>query len=216
MVPFIRGVVAGCLALGLVGCATSSDGTRERTGLARFDASSVSSPTASYSLQSDGTWAGMRGDRYMVKNDEIQAVAPFATSGPIVGGSTKIFIDRDDNGLHFTPTAGQSPNWTFVTEDGGAIPRDLEVPLYIAARLGLGGLWVTYHDPDYREEWWHLGTDCEVVVFDLQGRRVAGWVQRRGGTRCPETRFPDARVLAILEQGRREHWVSPNRPPVTD
>src|SRR5262249_60530944 len=101
VVPFIRGVVAGCLALGLVGCATSSDGTRERTGLARFDASSVSSPTASYSLQSDGTWAGMRGDRYMVKNDEIQAVAPFATSRPIVGGSTKIFIDRDDNGLHF-------------------------------------------------------------------------------------------------------------------
>src|SRR5262249_22809570 len=33
VVPFIRGVVAGCLALGLVGCATSSDGTRERTGL---------------------------------------------------------------------------------------------------------------------------------------------------------------------------------------
>ena len=49
------------------------------------------------------------------------------------------------------------------------------------------------------------------MVFDLQGRRVAGWAERRGGNPCPAVRFPDAQVLAFLENGRNEHWESPLR-----
>jgi hypothetical protein len=214
MVRFVREFVAGLLVLGLGGgCVHGSDGVRERIGDARFDAKSVTTPTESYHLLSDGSWAGTHGDRYMVQEGALQAVAPFATSGPIVGGQTRVWIDREGDGVRFIPTSSRATNWTFVTEDGKAIPRDLEVPLYIAAQLGLGGLWVTYHDPDYLDAVWHLGTDCSVVVFDLQGRRVAGWFERQGGNPCPAPRFPDAQVLARLAQRRNERWASPLRPP---
>jgi len=213
MVRFVRGVVAGLLVLWLGGCVHGPDGVRQRTGEARFDAQTVTSPTESYSRLSDGSWGGLRGDRYMVQDGALQAVAPFATSGPIIGGATRVWIDRDADGVRFTPTSTRAANWTFVTEDGKGIPADLEVPLYIAAQLGLGGLWVTYHDPDYLEAIWHLGADCSVVVFDLKGRRVAGWLERQGGDPCPAKRFPDAQVLARLEQRRNERWASPLRPP---
>jgi hypothetical protein len=140
-------------------------------------------------------------------------VAPFATSGPIVGGQTRVWIDRNADGVRFTPTSTRAANWRFVTEDGKGIPADLEIPLYIAANLGLGGLWVTYRDPDYLDVVWHLGPDCSVVVFDLQGRRVAGLLERQGGDPCPAPRFPDSQVLARLEQRRSERWASPMRPP---
>jgi hypothetical protein len=213
MVRFVRGFVAGVLVLGLGGCVHGSDGTRERIGDARFDATSVTTPNESYYLLSDGSWAGSRGDRYIVQDGALQAMAPFATSGPIVGGQTRVWIDREDDGLRFTPTSSRATKWTFVSEDGKAIPRDLEIPLYIAAQLGLGGLWVTYHDPDYLDAVWHLGTDCSVVVFDLKGRRVAGWYERQGGNPCPAPKFPDVQVLARLAQVRNERWASPLRPP---
>jgi len=213
MVRFVRGFLGGLLVLGLGACATASDGVRERIGDARFDAKSVTTPTESYFLLSDGTWAGSRGDRYWVQDGALQAVAPFATSGPIIGGQTRVWIDRADDGVHFTPTSSRAAHWTFVTEDGKGIPRDLEVPLYIAAQLGLGGLWVTFHDPDYLEPLWHLGADCQVVVFDLSGRRVAGWYERQGGDPCPAARFPDGQVLSRLAQRRNERWASPLRPP---
>ena len=213
MMRLVRGVVGGLLVVGLGACATANDGVRERVGDARFDAKSVTTPTDSYFLLSDGTWAGSRGDRYWVQDGALQAVAPFASSGPIVGGQTRVWIDREGDGVSFTPTSSRAEHWTFVTEDGSAIPKDLEVPLYIAANLGLGGLWVTYHDPDYLEALWHLGTDCEVVVFELNGRRVAGWFERQGGNPCPAAKFPDAQVLSRLSQRRNERWASPVRPP---
>ena len=214
MLRFVRGVVGGLLVFGLGGCAHyGPDGTWERTGDARFDAKSVTTPTDSYNLLTDGTWAGSRGDRYVVRDGALQAVAPFASSGPIIGGQTRVWIDREGDGVRFTPTSSRAEHWTFVTEDGKGIPSDLEVPLYIDANLGLGGLWVTYSDPDYLEATWHLGTDCSVVVFDLNGRRVAGWLERQGGNPCPTPRFPDAQVLARLAQRRNERWASPLRPP---
>lgn len=202
------GAVVGLLVLG--GCVHTPDGVRKRTGLARFDANSVTSPTNSYTREADGTWAGLKGDRYIVEDDSIRAVAAFATSGFIVSGSTRVNIDRAADGVAFIPTAAHA-NWIFVTEDGRAIPRDLEVPMYFAARLGMGGTRITFPDPDYREEWWHLGPDCSVTVFDLQGRRVAAWAQRRGGVACPQVHFPDPKILAFLEKGRNEHWESPLR-----
>ena len=213
MVRFVRGVVAGLLILGLAGCVHGPDGVRERSGEARFDAQSVSSSTESYNRLSDGSWAGLRGDSYLVQDGALQAAGPFATSGPIIGGATRVWIDREDDGLRFTPSSSRATRWTFVTEDGKGIPHDLEVPLYIAAQLGLGGLWVTYHDPDYVDALWHLGSDCAVVVFDLQGRRVAGWYERPGGDPCPAPKFPDGQVLTRLAQRRNERWASPLRPP---
>ena len=60
MMRLVRGVVGGLLVVGLGACATANDGVRERVGDARFDAKSVTTPTDSYFLLSDGTWAGSR------------------------------------------------------------------------------------------------------------------------------------------------------------
>jgi hypothetical protein len=39
--------------------------------------------------------------------------------------------------------------------------------------------------------------DCALVLFELQGRQVAGWVVRNGAV-CPEPRHPGKDALAKL------------------
>jgi len=49
------------------------------------------------------------------------------------------------------------------------------------------------------------------VLFDIQGRQVAGWVARQGSV-CPAPRYLGAEVLARLNGERNEVWESSARP----
>ncbi|HET6982065.1 MAG TPA: hypothetical protein VFI53_07985, partial [Myxococcaceae bacterium] len=98
-----------------------------------------------------------------------------------------------------------------VTEDGQPIPTDLEAPLYIAACLGLGGHWIDLYTPGSEKAGIPLEPDCATVLFDLQGRQVAGFVARQGAV-CPAPVYPGRDALARLIAVRNEVWESPERP----
>jgi hypothetical protein len=183
-----------------------------RTGAARFDAHSVTSPKAVITLESDGTWAQIGGNRYELVGDELRLIGGGAGSwrGPLIRPYASVRIDHLPNGLRYTPSYPASA-WTFVTEDGKPLPPDLEVPLYFAARIGLGGQWVNIWQPAMDDTGPHLDADCGLVLFELQdGRQVAGWLVNREAT-CPKPRYPGRENLARLIYTRNEVWVSPER-----
>ena len=101
--------------------------------------------------------------------------------------------------------------WIFVTEDGDGIPAELQVPLYIAAQLGLGGHWIDLYTPGSEKAGIPLEADCATVLFNLQGRQVAGFVAKQGAV-CPEPRYPGRDALSRLIAVRNEVWESPERP----
>jgi hypothetical protein len=192
-------VIAVVLALLATGCAHyDKQGHCVRTGPARFDAQSVSAPGIVYTLEGDGTWAGLDGDRYQRVGDDLSKVGAFSPTPSLIRPSGWVTIDR-------------RPIWTFVTEDGEPIPSDLEVPLYLAATLGLGGQWIDLFTPGSEQAGIPLKPDCAVVLFDLQGRQVAGFVSRQGAA-CSDPRYPGQQTLARLVKVRNEVWETPVRP----
>ena len=66
------------LAFVATGCAHHDrQGHWVRSGPARFDAQSVSAPGIVYTLEEDGTWAGLDGDRYeRVGDDRVFRIEP--------------------------------------------------------------------------------------------------------------------------------------------
>jgi len=203
----------GCaLLLAATGCASyDSQGYRLRTTTTRFDAQSVTSPLASYTLESDGTWAGLRGDRYEKVGDDIRKVGAYGPTPSLIIPSGWVSIERRPDGLSFSPSYLSAPNWIFVTEDGGPIPQELEVPLYLATVLGLDGQWVDLWTPGSEAAGVPLQADCGMVLFDLKGRQVAGWMSRTGAV-CPAPSYPGRSTLARLSSTRQEIWESPQRP----
>jgi hypothetical protein len=205
-------VLGSVLALAAMGCASyNSEGYRLRTTTTRFDAQSLTSPLASYTLAPDGTWGGLRGDRYEKVGDDIRKVGAYSPTPSLIRPSGWVSIDRRPDGVMFTPSWLSAPVWTFITEDGQAIPADLEVPLYLATVLGLDGHWVNLWTPGSEYAGIELQADCGMVFFDLQGRQVAGWAARQGAV-CPAPRYPGKSTLAKLSTQRHEIWESPTRP----
>ena len=201
------------VAAGLLGsaCAHDSEGHRVRVSTIRFDDRSVSGPNVFYTLEEDGSWAGKGGDRYALDGDDIRKVgAGFDRTGSLIPPAGWVEIDRRPDGLVYTPSWPTSRIWTFVTEDGQPIPRNLEVPLYLTTRLGLAGAWVDLYVPGSEQAGVELKPDCALVLFELQGRQVAGWVVRNGAV-CPEPRYPGKDALAKLVAVRNEVWESPYR-----
>lgn len=193
------------------GCAHDAEGHRLRSSTVRFDERSVSGPSIFYTLEEDGTWAGMSGDRYALEGSEIRKVgAGFDHTGALIRPSGWVDIERRPDGIVYEPSWPISTIWTFVTEDGQPIPRNLEVPLYLTAQLGLSGAWVNLHVPGSELAGVELKPDCAVVLFELQGRQVAGWATRKGAV-CPEPRYPGRDALARLVAVRNEVWESPYR-----
>ncbi|MGZ3444238.1 MAG: hypothetical protein ACXWLG_01000 [Myxococcaceae bacterium] len=195
-------------------CAHDTEGHEVRTGAARFDAHSVTSPKAVITLESDGNWAQIGGNRYELVGDELRLIG--GGSGrtgnvALIRPYASVRIDRLPNGLRYTPSYYSAPTWTFVTEDGKPLPPDLEIPLYFAARIGLGGQWVNIWQPARDDTGPHLEADCGLVLFELQGRQVAGWLVNRAAT-CPKPRYPGRDTLGRLIYTRNEVWVSPERP----
>ncbi|HVP63156.1 MAG TPA: hypothetical protein VMT11_21550 [Myxococcaceae bacterium] len=188
-----------------------SEGHRVRTGSVRFDARSVSAPNIVYTLEDDGTWAGMGGDRYERLGDDLRKVGAFSPTPSLIRPSGWVTIDRRPDGLMYIPSYLGAPIWTFVTEDGRPLPADLEVPLYLAARLGLSGHWIDLHTPGSEQAGIPLEADCSVVLLELRARQVAGFVGRQGAA-CPEPRYPGLDALARLAAVRNEVWESPERP----
>jgi hypothetical protein len=97
-----------------------------------------------------------------------------------------VLIERTTMGLVYTPSYPGGPIWTFATEDGGPIPPDLEVPLYLAAQLGLSGHWIDVLTPGSELAGIPLDEDCATVLFDVRGRKIAGFVGRQGAA-CRES-----------------------------
>src|SRR5262249_36018087 len=176
-----RHVFGVMLAFVLAGCAHyDSKGRAVRTGAARFDAQSVTAPGLAYTLESDGTWAGIDGDRYVLVGDDLRKVGAFWPTPSLIRPSGWVTIDRRPDGLMYIPSYPGGRVRISTTEDGQPIPSELEVPLYLAAQLGLGGHWIDIHTPGSEYAGIPLGPDCAVVLFDLQGRQVAGFVSSQG------------------------------------
>src|SRR5262249_24263294 len=205
-------VLGAALALVAAACAHhDSQGRRVRTGPARFDAQSVTAPGIAYTRSADGTWAGLQGDRYELVGDDLRKVGAFSPTPSLIAPSGWVTIDRLPNGFAYTPSYLSAPVWTFVTEDGQPIPADLEIPLYLAASLGLGGQWINISTPGSELTGLPLHADCSTVLFDMQGRQVAGFATRQGAS-CPEPRYPGRETLSRLVKARNEVWESPQRP----
>ncbi|MGZ6079798.1 MAG: hypothetical protein ACXWK4_03225 [Myxococcaceae bacterium] len=198
-------LIASVVAVAVMtGCAHDAEGHQIRTGNVRFDAQSVSSPDGTVAtLNSDGTWGPYRLHRV---GDQIRS--DFAWAAGYYG---YVQVDRLPNGVMYTPSSYSAAIWTFVTEDGKPLPADLEIPLYLAARHGLGGQWVSIWSParDFRGP--QLVADCGLVLFEMEGCQVAGWVARQGA-QCPVPNYPGRELLARLIYTRNEVWVSPLRP----
>ena len=198
----IHGVVLAAAAV-VAGCVHDSEGHLVRTGTVRFDAKSVSTPNQVITLNADGTWGATR---LQVVDDKIQS-----GFSAVNGGYAHVQIDRLPNGVTYTPSMHSAPVWTFVTEDGKAIPSDLEVPLYLAAINGMGGHWVNAWKPAENDRGPQLYTACAVLLFEIQGRQVAGWRQAYRGAECPAQIYPGRETLARLIDSRNEVWESPER-----
>jgi hypothetical protein len=140
----------------------------------RFDERSVTSPYVSFTRTSDGSWVGLGGERYERDDDTLRSVGSGKFDRPIIRSTGYVRIDRLPNGLVYTPSYATVPVWTFVTEDGKPLPEDLEIPLYLAARIHLSG--VGYRPPD----------GCTTLILKVQGRNVAArwWFPDEGPGRC--------------------------------
>ncbi|HET9036203.1 MAG TPA: hypothetical protein VFN45_08355 [Myxococcaceae bacterium] len=109
-------VIAVVLALFATGCAHyDKQGHSVRTGPARFDAQSVSAPGIVYTLEEDGTWAGLDGDRYQRVGDDLRKVGAFAPTPSLIRPSGWVTIDRRPDGLMYLPSYPGGRIWTFVT-----------------------------------------------------------------------------------------------------
>jgi len=198
-------LIASVVAVAVMaGCAHDAEGHRIRTGNVRFDAHSVSTQVGTViTLNSDGTWGAFRIQRV---GDQIRG--DFAGAAGYYG---YVQVDRLPNGVMYSPSSYRGAIWTFVTEDGQPIPADLEIPLYLAARQGLPGQWVSIWRParDFRGP--QLEADCGLVLFEMEGRQVAGWVARQSAE-CPVPNYPGRELLAGLIYSRNEVWASPLRP----
>jgi len=195
----------------ITGCAAhDAQGREVRTGPARFDDQSVTSPKGAYSRAGDGSWGGLLGDRYERVYDAIRKVDGFSGTPSLILPGGNVRIERLPDGVMYVPSYYSAAVWIFVTEDGNPLPENLEVPLYLAARLGLGGQWVNVLDPA-DDGGLRVDAECGLVLFDIQGRRVAGWLNRRGAV-CPAPKYPGGETLAHLVKARNEVWESPDRP----
>jgi hypothetical protein len=198
-------VFGAVLAFVAAGCAHyDQQGRAVRTGAARFDARSVSAPGIVYTLSEDGSWAGMDGDRYERVGDDLRKVGGFGPTPSLIRPSGWVTIDHRPDGLMFLPSYPGGRIWTFVTEE-------LEIPLYLAAQLGLGGHWIDNYTPGSELAGIPLESDCATVLFSLEGRQVAGYVGTQGAA-CPEPRYPGKQALGRLISVRNEVWESPERP----
>lgn len=203
------------------GCAHDSEttaGYRIQTGEARFDAQTVTttSKASVLTLESDGSWASLEGERYERVGDELRNVGGGGPSAdhtrravPLIQPFSSVRIERLPDGLRYTPSYPGSPIWTFVTADGQPLPADIEVPLYLAARIGLGGQYVA---PEGKPGAVPV-SGCNVWLFELQNRRqVAAWEHYRD-VPCPAPFHPGADLLARLSWERGVVWLSPELPP---
>ena len=169
--PWILGAAMITLASA---CAHDSDGRRVRTTSIRFDERSITGPNVTLTREDDGTWSHL----YVQEGDEIRTVGPL--EGLLIRPWGWVDIDRRPDGLVYEPSWPVSNIWTFVTEDGQPIPRNLEVPLYLVAQLGLAGARVDIHTSGSEQAGVELKPDCWLILFELQGRQVAGWAVRKG------------------------------------
>lgn len=205
-------VFGAVLAFVAAGCAHyDQQGRAVRTGAARFDARSVSAPGIVYTLSEDGSWAGMDGDRYERVGDDLRKVGGFGPTPSLIRPSGWVTIDHRPDGLMYLPSYPGGRIWTFVTEDGQPIPSELEIPLYLAAQLGLGGHWIDNYTPGSEQAGIPLESDCATVLFAMEGRQVAGFVGTQGAA-CPDPRYPGKQALGRLISVRNEVWESPERP----
>ena len=204
-------VPACVLAMPVTACAAhDSAGRRIRTGDVRFDEQSIVGQSFSYRLDSEGNWSG-GGSQYRRQGDDLVKVGASNSTPSLIRPTGSVRIERRPDGLRYVPSWRGSTTWTFVTEDGKPLPEALELPLYLLTRIELDGQWVNLRTPHSEVAGVPLPPDCALVLFDLQGRQVAGWAASKGAS-CPEPSYPSG-ALPRLVEARNEVWQTQYRPP---
>ena len=159
-----------------------------RSGDIRFDERSITGPNVTLTLEDDGTWS------HITSSEEtrfrfVGAGSRRASSEPRAGWTSSGVRTVSS----YEPSWPISNIWTFVTEDGQPIPRNLEVPLYLVAQLGLVGS--SSRHPHPRIGAGRGGGEAGLLAHPL---RVTGPSGRGLGTRkgavCPEPRYPAGRA----------------------
>lgn len=173
-------VAVGAAVMTAAGCA-HVQGPQVHAADVRVDAQSISTPSGTVTLNSDGSWAA---SRVRLVGDQIRTSFPLGTEGY----HGYVQVKHLPDGVMYTPSEKSLPIWTFVTEDRKPIPADIEVPLYLAASQGLGvkGLgamggilpWVQHRATN-------PAPDCAIVLLQIQGRQLAGLRARQGAV-CPD------------------------------
>ena len=106
-------LLGAALALVVAGCAHyDAQGRAVRSGPARFDARSVTAPGVSYTLQPDGAWAGLQGDRYVMVGDDLRKEGAFSPTPSLIRPSSYVAVDRLPDGLSYTPSYPGGRIWT--------------------------------------------------------------------------------------------------------
>ena len=191
--------------LGLAGCAAPTveglGSYRVRTGDLRFDETSLTSTQAAIGRSSDGHWRGMSHGQPVDVVEDGDVIR-------VLGSTAWVKVVRRASGLRYVPSWTDAGAWTFVTEDGAPIARELEIPLFLASR-SIGGQVVTlmYMTPTGPT----VDPDCRLIVFEMDHRRVALWLPRRGA-RCPSDQFPLEPALTRILAATGDVWESPKRP----
>jgi hypothetical protein len=96
----------------------------------------------------NGTWSNW----CVQQGDETRPV--HGGGSGLIPGSGWVDIERRPDGLVYEPSWPISNIWTFVTEDGQSIPRNLETPLYLVSQLGLPGARVDIRTPNSEQAGW--------------------------------------------------------------
>ena len=76
---------------------------------------------------------------------------------------------------------------------------------------GIGGHRVNIWTPAEDDRGPQLEPDCGLVLFEMRGRQVGGWVARQGAE-CPAPASPGRETLARLVYSRNDVWESLVRP----
>lgn len=183
-------IAVGAAVMMAAGCAHDVQGHPVHAGDVRVAAQSVSTPSGTVTLNSDGTWGA---SRVGLVGDQIRSSYALGTEGY----HGYVQVKRLPDGIMYTPSDNRLPIWTFVTEDRKPIPADLEVPLYLAASQGLGvqGLgamggivpWVQHPTSN-------PAPDCVVVLMKIQAQQVAGLRARQGAV-CPAPEITHASLF---------------------
>ena len=194
-----RSIIAAAAVLLGSGCAHDAEGHRVRSSTLHFDERSVSGPNISYTLEEDGSWAGIGGDRYVLDGGEIRKVGAGFGTGGLIRPSGWVDLERRPDGLVYEPCVAHLDNLDLRHRGRAAHPPEPRSPAVSGrAARPVRGVGRAPH-PGSEQAGVELKPDCAVVLFEKS--RAGRW---QGG-RLARARSVPIRAIqgATRSRGRR-------------